>query len=173
MKPINAKELNRSYLMFSVNFVALAAFSIFCLYLFFAAQNYEYSLLQDDASQAEKLLSKRKDVNTQFDIILSRFTELSKFTSINSEEMDNQASMLEDIQNANFKIKDLIKQEQSATSSFLLYKKMTDDVTQMAGIQDSLFNTRFQLESIKTQLGSCLKVNHSAEDKLSFGAFRR
>lgn len=172
MKPINTKELNRSYLLFSLNFIALAAFSIFCLYLFFAAQNYEYALLQDDASRAEKLLSKRKDINTQFDIILSRFNELSKFTSISSEEMDNQATMLEDIQNANFKIKDLIKEGQSGTDSFLLYKKMTDDVTQMAGIQDSLFNTRFQLESIKAQLGSCLRANHLAQDKLSMGAFR-
>jgi hypothetical protein len=173
MKPINAKELNRSYLLFSVNFIALAAFAIFCLYVFFAAQSHEYDLLHDEANQAEHLLSRRKDVNTQFDLILSRFNELSKFTSINSEEMDNQASMLEDIQNANFKIKDLIKQEQPGTSSFLLYKKMTDDVTQMAGIQDSLFNTRFQLESIKTQLGSCLRVNHSAEKELSLGLFRR
>ncbi|MDB4919070.1 hypothetical protein [Mucilaginibacter sp.] len=173
MKPINAKELNRSYVLFAINFTALAAFSIFCLYLFFAAQSYEYNLLRNEANQAEQLLSKRKDVNTQFDLILSAFNELSKFTTINSEEMDNQASMLEDIQNANFKIKDLIKQEQTGTSSFLLYKKMTDDVTQMAGIQDSLFNTRFQLESIKTQLGSCLRVNHSAEKKLSLGVFRR
>jgi hypothetical protein len=70
-------------------------------------------------------------------------------------------------------IKDIIKQEQPGTSSFLLYKKMTDDVTQMAGIQDSLFNTRVQLESIKTQLGSCLRVNHSAEKELSLGLFRR
>jgi len=105
-------------------------------------------------------------------IILSRFNELSKFTSINSEEMDNLASMLDDIQNANFKVKDIIKQG-PGTDSFLLYKKMTDDVTQMAGIQDSLFNTRFQLESIKTQLGSCLRVNHSAEKELSLGLFRR
>jgi DNA repair ATPase RecN len=173
MKPINAKELNRSYVLFSVNFIVLATFSIFCLYLFFAAQSYEYNLLRDEANQAEQLLSKRKDVNNQFDLILSRFNELSKFSSINAEEMDNQASMLEDIQNANFKIKDILKQQQSDMSSFKLYKKMTDDVTQMSGIQDSLFNTRFQLESIKTQLGSCLKVNHSAENKLSFGTFRR
>jgi hypothetical protein len=172
MKPINAQELNRSYLVFFINFAALVAFSIFCLYLFIAAQNYEYSLLKDDAIRAEKLLLKRKEVNTQFDIILSRFNELSKFTFINAREMDNQASMLEDIQNANLKLKDLINHEQ-ATSSFLLYKKMTDDVNQMAGIQDSLFITRFKLESYKLQLGSCLKLNHSAENKLSFGSFRR
>src|SRR5882757_10289644 len=100
MKPINAKELKRSYLLFAVNFIALAAFSLFCLYLFFAAQDYEYKLLQNDADRADRLLSKRKDLNTQFDLILSRFNDLSQFSSINSEEMDNQATMLEDIHNA-------------------------------------------------------------------------
>jgi hypothetical protein len=173
MKPINAKELKRSYLLFAVSFIALAGFSIFCLYLFFAAQNYEYSLLQNEANRADRLLSKRKDINTQFDLILSRFNDLSQFSSINSEEMDNQAIMLEDIQKAVVNVKDLLKQQQQGSASFLLYKKMTDDVTQMAGIQDSLFNSRFQLESIKTQLESCLRINHSAENKLSFGIFRK
>ncbi|HMI60697.1 MAG TPA: hypothetical protein VK518_07315 [Puia sp.] len=173
MKPINTKELKRSYLLFAVNFIALAAFSIFCLYLFFAAQDYENKLLQNDADQADRLLSKRKDINTQFDRILSRFNDLSQFSSINSEEMDNQAIMLEDIQKEIVNVKDLLKQQQQASASFLLYKKMTDDVTQMAGIQDSLFNSRFQLESIKTQLESCLRINHSAENKLSFGIFRK
>lgn len=169
MKPINAKELKRSYFLFAVNFIGLAAFSLFCLYLFFAAQDYEYKLLQDDADRANRLLSKRKDINTQFDLILSRFNDLSQFSSINPEEMDNQATMLQDIQQAVVNVKDILKQQQQGTASFLLYQKITDDVTQMAGIQDSLFNSRFQLESIKTQLESCLRINHSAENKLSFG----
>jgi len=173
MKPINAKELNRSYVAFSVNFIALAAFSIFCLYLFFAAQAYEYDLLRDEAKKTEELLSKRKEVNTQFDLILLRFNELSKFSTINAEEMDNQTSMLDDIHQANFTIKNIIKQQDFTGASFLLYKKMSDDVTQVAMIQDSLFNTRFQLESIKSQLESCLKVNRAAGDKLSSGIFRR
>lgn len=173
MKPVNAKELKRSYILFSVNFIVLAGFSIFCLYLFFAARDYEYRLLQNDVNTAGELLSRRKDVNTQFDLILSRFTDLSKFTTINSEEMDNQATLLQDIQDANYKIKELLKQQQRGTASFLLYTKMTDDVAQMAGIQDSLFDSRFQLESTKAQLESCLRVNHSAENKLSLGIFRK
>lgn len=173
MKPINAKELNKSYKVFSLNFVALSAFSILCVYLFFASQQYDYNLLADNVSQSQQLLAKRKEINTQFDLILLRFNQLSRFTSANSEEMNNQSAMIEDIQNANFKIKDIIKQQQSTASSFLLYKKMTDDVAQMAGIQDSLFTTRFQIESTKTQLESCLKVNHSASAALSGGLFKR
>ncbi|SEB17756.1 type VI secretion system TssO [Pedobacter hartonius] len=173
MKPINAKELNKSYRVFSLNFLALAAFSILCVYFFFASTQYDYDLLSDNMKKSRQLLARRREINTQFDLILLRFKQLSRFTSTNSEEMNNQSVMIDEIQNANFKIKETIKQQQSTAGSFLLYKKMTDDVAQMAGIQDSLFTTRFRIESTKTQLESCLQVNHSASAALSGQLFKR
>jgi len=143
------------------------------VYLFFAASRFEYELLEKEVKQTEQLLSKRKDINTKFDMILLRFKQLSKYTSINSEEMNNQAIMLEDIQNTNFKIKDIIKKEKTTVSSFLLYKKMTEDISQMAGIQDSLFTTRFQIENLKTQLDACFKTNNNAAKKIRGGRFTR
>lgn len=173
MKPINARELSRSYWLFIVNFIVLVAFALICVYLFFAASRYEYAILEDKVKQTDQLLAKRKEINTRFDMILLRFKELSKYTTINSQEMNNQAIILEDIQNNNFRIKDILKKEQSAASSFLLYKKMSDDISQMAGIEDSLFTTRFQIENVRSQLESCLHTNQSAADKLRAGRFRR
>lgn len=173
MKPINAQELTKSYRLFILNFILLTSFALICIYLFFSASKYEYQILEEKVKQTDQLLSKRKEINTRFDMILLKFKELSKYTSINSEELNNQAILLEDIQNNNFKIKEIIKKQQSAASSFLLYKKMSDDVTQMAGIEDSLFTTRFQIENIRTQLESCLHTNQSAADKLRAGRFRR
>ncbi|WP_367868369.1 hypothetical protein [Pedobacter sp. WC2423] len=173
MKPINAQELNKSYRLFILNFISLTSFAVICVYLFFAASRFEYQLLEKEVKQTEQLLAKRKDINTKFDMILLRFKELSKYTSINSEEMNNQAIMLEDIQNTNFKIKEIIKKEKTAVSSFLLYKKMTEDVSQMAGIQDSLFTTRFQIENVKTQLDACFQTNNHAAKKIRGGRFTR
>lgn len=173
MKPINAQELSRSYRIFIVNFITLSAFTIFCIYLFFVSSKYEYKLLEKEVKQTDQLLLKRKEINMQFDMIILRFKQLSKYTSINSEEMNNQAILLEDIQNANFKIKDIIRKQQQSTGSFLLYKKMTDDVAQMAAIQDSLFTTRFQIENVRTQLESCLQTNRNASQRLSRGRFNR
>ncbi|WP_158799322.1 hypothetical protein [Pedobacter sp. L105] len=173
MKPINAQELTRSYQLFILNFVLLISFALICVYLFFIASKYEYQILEDKVKKTDQLLSKRKEINTRFDMILLKFNELSKYSSINSEELNNQAILLEDIQNNNFKIKEILKNQQPATSSFLLYKKMSDDVTQMAGIEDSLFTTKFQIENIRTQLESCLHTNQSAADKLRAGKFRR
>lgn len=172
MRPINAKELKRAYIVFGVNFIVLAGFSILCLYFFFGAKDYEYRLLQDDVDRAEQLLSKRRDINTQFELIIARFNDLSQFHTIDAQEMDNQAAMLQDIQAANFKVKDMLKEADSHTPSFELYGKLSDDVGQMAGIQDSLFNTRFQLESVKSQLDGCLRVNRAAGNKLSMGLYR-
>lgn len=173
MKPINAQELNKSYRLFILNFISVTIFAVICVYLFFAASRFEYELLEKEVKQTEQLLSKRKDINTKFDMILLRFKQLSKYTSINSEEMNNQAIMLEDIQNTNFKIKDIIKKEKTTVSSFLLYKKMTEDISQMAGIQDSLFTTRFQIENVKTQLDACFQTNNNAAKKIRGGRFTR
>jgi hypothetical protein len=172
MKPVNAIELKRSYIIFGVSFIVLAAFSILCLFLFFGAQRYERQLLLQRAERADQLLAKRRDINTQFDLIISRLNDLSRFTQINPEEMDNQAIMLQNVQDAVFRVNEILKQQQLQTPSFRLYQKMADDVSQMAGIQDSLFTTRFQLESMKAQLDACLRVNRSAGDKLSLGLFR-
>ncbi|CAM4072244.1 hypothetical protein SAMN06265348_102277 [Pedobacter westerhofensis] len=173
MKPINAQELSRSYRIFILNFILLTSFALICVYLFFASSKYEYEILEDKVKKTDQLLSKRKEINTRFDMISLRFKELSKYTSINSEELNNQAILLEDIQNNNFKIKEMIKKQQSGASSFLLYKKMSDDVTQMAGIEDSLFTTRFQIENVRTQMESCLHTNQAAADRLRAGRFRR
>lgn len=173
MKPINAQELTKSYVHFTINFVLLTLSAIFCVYLFFAASTFEYKLLEDKVKKNEQLLAKRREINTRFDVILMRFSQLSKYTSINSEEMNNQAILLGDIQNSNFKIKEIISKEQSAASSFQLYRKMSDDVAMMAGIQDSLFTTRFQIENIRTQMESCVHTNQSAATRLRAGRFRR
>lgn len=173
MKPINAQELSKSYRIFVLNFVVLVAFAIICVYLFFAASRYEYEILEHEVKQTDQLLSRRREINLNFDIILDRFKQLSKYTPINSQERNNQAILLEDIQNTNYKIKEIIKKQEINTSSFLLYKKMTDDVAQLAGIQDSLFSTKFQIENLRVQLESCLRTNQSAVNKLKGGRFTR
>lgn len=173
MKPINAQELSKSYLQFIISFFLLISTALLCIYFFFAASTFEYKILEEKVKQTELLLTKRKEINSRFDMILLRFKQLSKYTSFNAEELNNQAILLGDIQDNNTKIRDIILKEQSAASSFLLYKKMSDDVAQMAGTQDSLFTTRFQIENIKVQLESCLHTNQSAADRLRAGRFRR
>jgi hypothetical protein len=172
MKPIKSQELSRSYRLFVLNFILLTSFAILCVYLFFVSSKFEYQLLEKEVKQTDMLLAKRKEINTNFDMILQRFQQLSKYTSIGSAEMNNQAIMLEDIQNKNFRIREIIKEQKSDASSFQLYKKMTDDIAQMAGIQDSLFGTKFQIANLKSQLESCLRTNQAATKKLKSGIFK-
>lgn len=173
MKPINALEIKKSYTRFILHFIFLSLFSIFCIYLFFAASDHEYTLLDQKVKESEKLSSLRKEINTNFDLILLRFKELSRYRSYNANELSKQAILLEDIQNANYKIKDLIAKKPAPSLSFDLYEKLNNNVGAMANLQDSLFTSRYSIESYRDQLENCLKANRTAASRIRSGRFGR
>jgi len=173
MKPLNFNEIRKSYQIFAINFIILVTFSIICIFMFLSASAHQYQILENKVRQTDVMLSRRKEINQLTDQLLQRFQQLTKYNSISSEELDNQSIIMEDIQNINFRIKDILKAQQSDAASFRLYQKLTDDVTQMAGIQDSLNATRFQIENIRGQLQTCLNTNQSVEGKLKAGIFGR
>lgn len=173
MKPINAVEIRNSFTRFILNFVFLAAFSILCIFLFFAASDYEYGLLEKKVKETEKLSSLRKDINTNFDLILVRFKELSIYRNYNADELSKQGILLEDIQSANFRIKDLISKKPAASISFELYEKLNNNVGAMANLQDSLFTSRYSIQSYKEQLDDCLRATRSAASRIRSGRYGR
>lgn len=173
MKPINALEIKKSYTRFILNFIFLSGFSLFCIFLFFEASDQEYVLLEQKVNQTEQLSSLRKEINTNFDLILVRFKELSKYRSYNADELSKQGILLGDIQNANYKIKDLIAKKPAQSVSFDLYDKLNNNVGAMASLQDSLSDSRFSIESYRDQLNNCLKANRSAVKRIRGGRFGR
>ncbi|MCZ4223967.1 hypothetical protein [Pedobacter rhodius] len=173
MKPINAVEIRNSFTKFILNFVFLTAFSILCIFLFFAASDYEYALLDKKVKETEKLSSLRKDINTNFDRILVNFKELAIYRSYNAEELSKQGILLEDIQAANYKIKDLISKKPAPSVSFELYEKLNNNVGVMANLQDSLFTSRYNIQSYKEQLDDCLRATRSAASRIRNGSYGR
>lgn len=173
MKAINALEIKKSYTSFILHFIFLSGFSLFCIYLFFAASDREYVLLEEKVRETEQLSSLRKEINTNFDLILLRFKELSKYRNYNADELSKQGILLGDIQNANYKIKDLIAKKPQASISFDLYDKLNANVSAMAGLQDSLSDSRFSIESYRDQLDNCLKANRSAVSRIRGGRYNR
>ncbi len=173
MKPINALEIKKAYTSFIVNFIILATFSIFCIYLFFAASDYEYSIFKKKVEETEKLSLLRKEINTNFDLILLRFRELSRFRSYNADELSKQSILLEDIQNTNYNINSLISKKPYDSPSFDLYKKLNNNVGSMANLQDSLFTSRYSIESYRDQLNDCLRANKNAVNRIRLGRFGR
>jgi len=172
MKPINAFEIKKSQRLFILYFILLSLFSVCCVFLFFAASDREYFLLEKKVKETDKLTLLRKEINTNFDLILLRFSELGKFNKYNADELSKQAILLEDIQNANYRIKDLIAKKPVASESFELYEKLNNNVGVMASLQDSLFDSRFSIQSYKDQLDDCLKINRAAISRIR-GRFGR
>lgn len=173
MKPINAFEIKRSYRLFIFNFLVLTLCTIFCIFLFFAASDREYLLLERKVAESEKLVSLRKEINLKFDVILLRFKELSKFRKYNADELSKQAILLGDITDANAKLKELISRKTEDSPSFSLYERLNNDVGAMAVQQDSLAESRFRIESYREQLNDCARMNKTAADKIRYGRFRR
>ena len=172
MKPVNSSDLRNAYIRFVLYFVALVAFSILTLYFFFLTSNREVAMLNERVKQSDNLIAVRTDINNNFDIILQRMQQLSQYTKMNAEEMNNQTLLLNDIQECNLKIQDKLHQNPVALKSFELYKKLSDNISTAANVKDSLYTTRFQIESLRSQLESCNRTNRSAVNRIK-GRFGR
>ncbi|MFC4212425.1 hypothetical protein ACFOWA_14595 [Pedobacter lithocola] len=173
MKPINAFEIKKSYRFFILNFLLLTICAILCIYLFFAASDREYALLEQKVQESEKLTSLRKEINLKFDLILMRFKELSQFRTYNADELSKQAILLGDITDANAKLKELISRKTKDSPSFELYERLNNDVGAMALQQDSLSESRFRIESYREQLNDCARMNKAAANRIRYGRFRK
>ncbi|GGH11572.1 MULTISPECIES: type VI secretion system TssO [Pedobacter] len=173
MKPINAIEIRSAYTKFILNFAFLTIFSILCIYLFFAASDYEYALLDKKVKETEKLSYLRKDINTNFDLIQVRFKELALYRDYNANEMSKQSILLNDIQSANNKIKELISKKTENSPSFDLYAKLNNNVGAMADLQDSLIKSRGDIQRYKEQINDCQRINQAAAKKIRNGQFGR
>jgi small-conductance mechanosensitive channel len=172
MKPVNSNDLRNAYLRFILYFVGLIAFSILTLYFFFFTSNREVAMLNERVKESDNLIAVRSDINNNFDIILQRMQQLSQYTKMNAEEMNNQTLLLNDIQESNLKIQEKLQQNPVALKSFELFKKLSDNISTAANVKDSLYTTRFQIESLRSQLESCNRTNRSAVNKIR-GRFGR
>jgi len=172
MKPVNSSDLRNAYIRFILYFITLIAFSILAVYFFFLTSNREVTLLNERVKESDNLIAVRSDINNNFDIILQRMQQLTQYTRMNSEELNNQNILLNDIQETNLKIQAKLQQNPAPLKSFELYKKLSDNIATAANIKDSLFTTRFQIESLRSQLESCNRTNRSAINKIR-GRFGR
>jgi len=172
MKPVNSSDLRKAYTRFALYFISSIAFVIISVLFFFLTSNREVFLLNERVKESDNLIVVRSDINNNFDIILERMRQLSQYTRMNSEELNNQNVLLNDIQEANMRIQARLQQNPTPLKSFELYKKLSDNISTAANIKDSLFTTRFQIESLRSQLESCNRINRSAVNKIK-GRFGR
>lgn len=172
MQAINAEEIKKSMIFFIFQFVLFTLFSVFTIYLYFLAEDKEYHLLDQKVKETEELSAIRKDINYNLDFILLRFHELSAYKNYNADAFSKQDILIEDILTANQKIKDLVKTYPYTTSSFVIYDKLNTNISKMASLKDSLFSSRYAIESYKTQISDCISKNNTAINKIRKGKFR-
>jgi hypothetical protein len=172
MKPINSSDLRNAYLKFISYFITLLLFSVIGIYFFFLTTGKEVAILNERVKESDRLIAIRTDINSNFDFILMRMQQLSQYTKMNSAELNNQNLLLNDIQESNLRIQAKLQQNTIPLKSFDMYKKLSDNVSTVATIKDSLFTTRFQIESARSQLESCNRTNNSVVSRIR-GRFGR
>jgi len=172
MKPINNRDILKAYRNFLLLFALLLVFSITGVYFFFLTSSQEIALLNKKVIESERLVTIRSDINNDFEQIMQRMQQLSDFSNMSSAELNNQTLLLNDIQEANQRIQNKLQQNEFPLKSFQLYQKLSNNINTAATIKDSLFTTRFMIESARQQLESCNKTNQSAITKIKKGFTR-
>lgn len=172
MKPVNFNDLNRAYTKFTIYFIILLGFSTLVVYSFFVTSNHELVLLNQRVKKTDQLIALRDDINNSFEVILLKMQQLSQYSKMSSQELNNQTLLLNDIQENNQHIIERLQSNPFPLKSFELYKKLSDDINTIASVKDSLFSTRFQIESLRSQYESCNKVNKTAISQLNSGFHR-
>ena len=167
MKPVNLNDLNRAYRIFLTYLGLLLIFSVLTVYFFFVTSGREMVLLNAKAHETDQLMAIRNDINGNFELILLRMQQLSQYSKMNAEELNNQNILLNDIQESNQHIQEKLQSNPYPLKSFELYKKLSNNIATIANVKDSLFTTRFQIESLRSQLESCNKTNKTAISRLS------
>jgi len=167
MKPVNNTDLNRAYRKFIMYLITLLGFAILIVYFFFATAGRELDLLNARVRKTDQLIALRTDINNSFELILLRMQQLSQYAQINSQELGNQSQLLNDIQESNQHIQERLQSNPYPLKSFELYKKLSDDIETIATVKDSLFTTRYQIESLRSQLDACSRVNKTAINELN------
>ena len=166
MKPINSQELNSAYRTFLLYFAGLILFSVCCVFSFFYAAEREIDILNAKVKESDQLMRLHKEVYTNFELILYRMQQLSSYTDMNATEASNQSVLLNSIQESNLKIQNLVRDKSEELPSFKLYSKLSENVALAASVKDSVFTTRFQIASLKSQLESCNRTNTAAIRRL-------
>jgi len=147
--------------------ITLLSFAILIVYFFFATAGRELDLLNARVKKTDQLIALRTDINNSFELILLRMQQLSQYAQINSQELGNQSQLLNDIQESNQHIQERLQSNPYPLKSFELYKKLSDDIETIATVKDSLFTTRYQIESLRSQLDACSRVNKTAINELN------
>ncbi|RPE05763.1 hypothetical protein EGT74_25710 [Chitinophaga lutea] len=169
MKPINQHELNKGYFNFIAYFVALILLVVVCVACFFSANRHELKLLAEEVRRYDQLAYQREEVAARFDQMLFKLRAFSQYVNADAQVLSNQALLINGVQSENNRVRGLLEENagDGAAPGSELYQKMTRHVVVLAGLKDSLSQTRFSSESLRQQLDACSKATRKAVNNLN------
>jgi hypothetical protein len=169
MKPLNIITLKSSYMSFLTHFSLLILFTIICIFFYYQAKNVDFLLINKRLELINKQEEARKEVDAELLMIRAKLASISRTHSTDYDDLDNQYVALALVKEKSSKISKLLGNMDTNTLRYGMYQRLSEDLTPMVVMQDSLFTTRFEIQSIKDQLDVCLRTYNVAKSKLRGG----
>jgi hypothetical protein len=169
MKPVNTRELRNAYLGFVAHFCWLLILIILCTVSYFATSRREMELLSKRAREYDQIKYNREEISGRFDNVLWRLRALTQYVKADPEEYSNQAVLMNAVQAGDQGIRGMLDDEADSLDdpARSLYRRMSGHVVLLSTLEDSLSQTRFQIESLREQLNACSTANQAAARTLS------
>lgn len=169
MRPINIRELKGAYIGFMAHFLWLLILIILCTVSYFATSRREMELLSKRAREYDQIKYNREEISGRFDNVLWRLRSLTQYVKADPEEYSNQAVLLNAVQAGDQGIRGMLDGESDSLDdpARYLYRRMSGHVVLLTTMEDSLSQTRFQIESLREQLNACSAANQAAARSLS------
>jgi hypothetical protein len=165
LKPENASEISRKYRVFFGYFFMLLCFSLLCTYFLFKTHKDQLARINQQDLDFNAIQNKQFALTDRVDLLVK------KLRLLNSNQIENNAFLMNEITNQQNDIQGIIKGSDS--TDFIVYAKMLQQVRRALVVKDSISELGKQEEFLRTSLNACIgSYNRHTEQKINYNSER-
>lgn len=165
MKPENASEISRKYRVFFGYFFTLLCFSLLCTFFLFKTHKDQVARITQQDLDFNATQNKQFALTDRVDLLVK------KLRLLNSDQIGNNAFLVNEITNQAAEIQNIIKTSDSA--DFVVYAKMVQQVRRALVVKDSIGELARQEEFLRTSLNACIgSYNRHTQQKINYNSER-
>lgn len=165
MKPENASEINRKYRIFFGYFLVLLCFSLLCTFFLFKTHKDQLARINQQELDLNSVQNKQFALTDRVDLLIK------KLRMLNSNQIENNAFLVNEITNQQAEIQTIIKTSDS--TDFIVYSKILQQVRRALVVKDSISDLAKQEEFLRSSLNACIgSYNRHTEQKINYNSER-
>ncbi|PZF73593.1 type VI secretion system TssO [Taibaiella soli] len=165
MKPENTSEISRKYRVFFGYFFTLLCFSLLCTFFLFKTHKDQLARITQQDLDFNATQNKQFALTDRVDLLVK------KMRLLNSNQIENNAFLVNEITSQATDIQSIIKNSDSA--DFVVYAKMLQQIRRALVVKDSISELGKQEEFLRMSLNACIgSYNRHAQQKINYNSER-